>query len=272
MGAERFSGKVAIVTGSGSGLGRAIAKRIATEGGAVVVADIDPDGAARTTEEIVKAAGKATSFTVDVSVEASVMEMADAAVETFGSLDVLYNNAAALSPEVVGQDNDLLDLDVAVWDKTMAVNLRGVMLGCKHAIPHMLRAGGGAIVNTSSTAAFEAGTRNAAYGTSKAGIISFTRYVAAMYGSQNIRCNAVAPGHMENPETAAREGSETRSVIDYERLLPNRATPDDVAAVAVFLGSDDAGCVTGQVYVADGGRLAQRAAVALNRALADLEP
>jgi NAD(P)-dependent dehydrogenase (short-subunit alcohol dehydrogenase family) len=127
----------------------------------------------------------------------------------------------------------------------------------------MLRSGGGSIVNISSAGAYRGGPVRAAYGTSKAAIVGLTLYVATMYGRQNVRCNAVAPGHMVNPETAARETGDFQAISAFDRLLPDAATPDDVAAVAVFLASDDARAVTGQTYVADGGRLAMKPSYAI---------
>jgi NAD(P)-dependent dehydrogenase (short-subunit alcohol dehydrogenase family) len=266
---DRFAGKVAIVTGSASGLGRAIALRVAAETGKVVVADIDAAGAARTVRDIGQARGEALAVDVDVSDEPAVAGMVEAAVEHFGRLDVLFNNAAALGADVIGRDGNLLDLDVEVWDRTMAVNLRGTMLGCKHGIPAMLRGGGGVIVNTTSASAFRGELRQAAYGTSKAGIVALTKYVATMFGRHNIRCNAVAPGHMENPETVQREPAGFRAIAPYVRLVPQAVSPDDVAAVATFLASDEASSVTGQTYVADGGRLAMVPQYAVKMALDD---
>ena len=191
-------------------------------------------------------------------------------VATFGGLDALFNNAAALGPEMASGDRDLIGLDVETWDRTMAVNLRGVMLGCKHAVPVLIEQGGGAIVNTASTGAYQGTRIRAAYGASKAGVVSLTRYVAAMYGTHGVRCNAIAPGYMANPATVDREPSDLQDMARYERLLPEPATPDDVAAVAVFLASNDARAVTGQCYVVDAGRLAHKPEDSVRMALREL--
>ncbi|MEO5876915.1 MAG: SDR family oxidoreductase, partial [Streptosporangiaceae bacterium] len=183
----RHAGRVALITGSGSGIGRACALRLAAEGARIVVADLRPGD---TVAEIVDAGGEAVAVTADVSVEADVVRMVATAVETYGRLDVLHNNAAALNRSVYGRDLDLLDLDVEVWDRTHAVSLRGAMLGCKHAVPVMTS--GGAIINTASVSGLLGDTDHAAYGSAKAALMSLTRYVATMYGDRGIRCNAVA--------------------------------------------------------------------------------
>ncbi len=264
-----LNSKVAIVTGGASGLGRAIARRMASEGARVAVADINDDGAARVVAEIADQGGSARAISVDVSDDAAVQRMVASAVEAFGRVDALFNNAAALGNETVGHDGDLSELDVDTWDRTLAINLRGVMLGCKYTVPHLVAAGGGAIVNIASTGAFQGTIVRSAYGASKAGVIGFTRYVAAMYAADRVRCNAVAPAYMANPDTVERETPDQRRMARYERMLPDPATPDDVAAMAVFLTSDDARAVTGQTYVVDAGRLARRSTDSIRAALGD---
>jgi NAD(P)-dependent dehydrogenase (short-subunit alcohol dehydrogenase family) len=265
-----LQGRTAIVTGGASGLGRSIVMRLAEEGVGVTVADIDVTAAERLADEISRAGGHAMAVHVDVSDESAVADMVGSTVETFGGLDALFNNAAALGHDMVSRDRELVSLDVETWDRAMAVNLKGVMLGCKHAVPVMIEKGAGVIVNTASTGAYQGARMRAAYGASKAGVVNFTRYVAAMHGRHGVRCNAIAPGYMANPTTAHREPPDQRDMARYERLLPEAATPDDVASVAVFLSSDDARAVTGQCHVVDSGRLAHEAAESVRMALQDL--
>jgi NAD(P)-dependent dehydrogenase (short-subunit alcohol dehydrogenase family) len=265
-----LNGKVAIVTGGASGLGRAIVRRMVAEGASVGVADIDEGGAARVAAEIADQGGAARAIAVDVSDEDAVRAMVTTTVDAFGRLDALFNSAAALGNETVGHDGDLSQLDVDTWDRTLAINLRGVMLGCKYAVPHLVAGGGGAIVNIASTGAYQGTSIRSAYGASKAGVIGFTRYVAAMYGTDRVRCNAVAPAYMANPDTVDRESPDQRTMARYERMLPDPATPDDVAALAVFLASDDGRAMTGQSYVVDAGRLARRSSDSIRAALHDV--
>jgi NAD(P)-dependent dehydrogenase (short-subunit alcohol dehydrogenase family) len=259
---ERFADRVAVVTGAGGGVGRATAQRFAADGAAVVVADIAAGSADDTVQLVRSAGGEAVATTVDVSVEADVLAMVRTALERFGRLDVLHNNAAVQGLD----DGDLVDLDVDVWDRKMAVNVKGVMLGCKHAVPAMRdTAGGGAIVNTASVSGLVGTDENAAYGSSKAAVIGLTRYVASMYGPDRIRCNAVAPGLVMTERLSAALPPRRLAAYAAERLLPWPADPDDIAAVVCWLASDEARCITGQTIVVDSGTTAHRPRHAMQR-------
>jgi NAD(P)-dependent dehydrogenase (short-subunit alcohol dehydrogenase family) len=258
----RLAGRVAIVTGAASGIGRASALALAREGAAVVVADVDAAGASRVAEEIAAQGGRALGQRTDVAEPESVAAMVEAAVKGFGGLDVLHNNAAASDPATIGSDGELVDLDLAVWERTLAVNLRGPMLGCKYAIPRMLERGGGAIVNTSSASGLTGDLARVAYGVSKAGVDSLTRYVATQYGKRGIRCNSIAPGVIATPALEANVPRELLAIYARSHLTPGLGRPEDIAAVVVFLASDAAAFVTGQTLRVDGGLLAHHPTVA----------
>jgi len=262
MAEGRLAGRVAIVTGAASGIGRATSHALAREGASVVVADVNAEGAKRVAAEIEAAGGRAFGQPTDVSSEPSVAALVAAAVDRFGGLDVLHNNAAASDPALMGSDGEITSLTLETWERTLAVNLRGPLLGCKHAIPRMLERGGGVIVNTSSASGLTGDLVRTAYGVSKAGLDALTRYVATQYGKRGIRCNSIAPGVIATPALAANVKPELIAVYERSHLTPRLGRPEDIAALVVFLATDEAAFITGQVLCVDGGLLAHHPAVA----------
>jgi NAD(P)-dependent dehydrogenase (short-subunit alcohol dehydrogenase family) len=262
----RFTDKIAIVTGAGSGIGRATAVLLAAEGAAVTVADIAVAPANEVVAEITAAGGVARAQEVDVADEGAIAAMVADTVKAFGGLDVLHNNAAALDQNRL--DQDVVTMDLATWDRVLAVNLTGPMLGCRFAIPAMLERGGGSIVNTASAAAFYGSHSLAAYGTSKAGVVALTRYVATAYGEQGIRCNAVAPGVVV--ARAAQEalggpmGDRLRR-YSTSHLTGRLGYPEEIASAVAYLASDDAAFVTGEILRVDGGFTAHTPTYATDR-------
>lgn len=251
--ARRLEGRTAIVTGGASGIGRASALRLAAEGACVAIGDLDAAGAEAVVTEIEAAGGRAIAVRTDVSDEAAFRALVDATAAAFGRIDVLHNNAAALGRTAIGGDGDLASLSVEVWDRTMAINARSVMLGCRLAIPRMLETGGGSIVNTSSGAAIRGALTGTAYATSKAAVNCLTLYVAAQYGKRGIRCNAILPGLIMTPAVEVGMSRESVDMILDHHLTPEAGRPEDIAAMVAFLASDDARYVTGQLLCVDGG-------------------
>jgi NAD(P)-dependent dehydrogenase (short-subunit alcohol dehydrogenase family) len=249
----RVADKVSIVTGGASGIGEASARRLAEEGARVVVADIDAAGAEAVAASIVEAGGNALSVEVDVSDADAVAAMVERTLEAYGRLDVLHNNAALTNRDFVRQDVPLADLDLAVWDRMLAVNLRGCVAACKFSLPAMIESGGGSIINTSSVAGSFGDVALTAYGVSKAGINALTKYVATQYGKQGVRCNALLPVAIRSPRLDAVYGEEWRTMMSENVLTPRLGSPEDTANAALFLASDESAYITGQLISVDGG-------------------
>jgi len=261
-----LDGSIVLVTGAASGIGLASARAFAGAGAELVIADINAAGAERAAEELRDGGARAHAIAVDLAEPASVERMVRFAIERCARLDVLFNNAANTAPDVIGRDADILNMDLEVWERTMAVNLRGVMLGCKFALPHMLAAGRGVILNTSSASGLAGDVYLSAYGVSKAGVNALTQYIATQYGKRGIRCNAIAPGVIDTPALRERSSPEQQAIYAAHHLTPSFGRPEDIAAAAVFLASDEAAFITGQVISVDGGLMSHHPAVAHFRA------
>jgi NAD(P)-dependent dehydrogenase (short-subunit alcohol dehydrogenase family) len=252
----RLSGKVAVVTGSAVGLGRAVAIRYAREGAAVVVADTNVSAGAAVVEQIHKEGGRGIFVRTDVGEERDVTALFQSAAAEFGRIDVLYNNAAVLFYD---RDVRVHELSLETWEQVMRINLGGAFLCSKYAIPFMLKQGGGSIINVGSPTGLSGCAPNlTAYSTSKAGIFGLTRVMAAAYARDGIRVNSLIPGTMDTPmneylllDQEIRE--QYREAVPMGRL----GMPSDVEGLALFLASDEASYCTGGLYTCDGGLTAQ---------------
>lgn len=251
----RLSGKVAIVTGAAAGLGRAVAARFAREGAHVLAADRDQENGAALAADLQRQGLSAAFVPTDISEEASVRNLVDTAIAAHGRIDILYNNAGIL---LAGRDTPAHELTLDTWDLVMRVNLRGPFLCARHVVPHMLRRRSGVIVNVCSrTGLFACAPRLTAYSTSKAALIGLTRVMAAAYGPDNIRVNAIIPGTMDTPMnryllTDEQKRETYRSAVPLGRL----GRPEDIEGLAVYLASDESSYATGALFMCDGGTTA----------------
>jgi len=247
----RLQGKVVLITGAGSGIGREAALLFASEGAKIVAADLNGDSVEAVAAEIGSAGGDAMDLPVNVTKAESVEEMVALAEEAFGRVDVLYNNAGVFP----AADGSVLDTSEAVWDQVMNVNLKGVFLCCKHGIPALLRAGGGSIINVASFVALVgAAVPQIAYTASKGGVLSMTREIAVEFARKNIRANALCPGPVETPLLAPLLTDPERRQRRLVHIPPGRfAQASEIARAALFLASDDSSYVNGATFVVDGG-------------------
>ena len=247
-----LSGRVAIVTGGGNGLGRAYALRVAEAGAGVVVAELDAERGERVAGEIRAAGGEAIGVGTDVADEASVTAMVGAARDRFGRIDILVNNAAIFATIPISRAG-VLDISVAEWDLVMNVNLKGTWLPCRAVIPVMAEQGYGKIVNISSDTAFKATAGRSHYVASKAGSVGFTRTVALEVGRDGIRVNCVAPGKTLSVEDADEGVLAAHTAVASTQALPGVLGPDDMCGAVVFLCSPESDAITGQTLLVNAG-------------------
>jgi len=251
----RLAGKVAFITGAGMGMGREASILFARHGARIGVADINKAAAEETVALVEKAGGQAVAVAGDVAVEADVERMIAETVRRFGGLHVLYNNAGVLWKD---RDRSVLETDDTQWNRVMAINLKSVFWVTKHGIPHLRRAGGGAIVNVGSVSALAGFTRaQDAYTAAKGGLISLTKSLAIQFGQDRIRCNIIHPGIVDTPLQAPYLTDELRKEFRSGIPLGRIAQPREIAFAALFLASDESSFVTGTELVVDGGFIAQ---------------
>ncbi|MDX6382275.1 MAG: hypothetical protein QOI57_3299 [Rubrobacteraceae bacterium] len=251
----RLNDKVAVITGAAGGQGQAAARLFAEEGARLVVSDIDKEGAEKTAQEIRDAGGEAIALRTDVSREKDVAEMIRLAVDEFGTVNILFNNAGVgYSAADRLTMASVVDTPEEDWDAVLAINLKGAAMGCKHAIPIMVENGGGAIVNNASINALVALSGADAYTAAKGGIVALTRVLAVDWGPRGVRVNCICPGGVDTAMIApAIADEEVLGIMLESTPLGRLARPEEIARVALFLASDEASYMNGAIVPVDGG-------------------
>ena len=260
---DRLKNKVAIVTGSTSGIGIGIARLYAAEGAQVIVCGRRAEKGQGVVDSIIAEGGKAAFHTMDITDPASIEKLVEDTAATYGHIDILVNNAA----NVALKDGRVDELTIEMWDAIFQSDMRGTFYVTKCALPHMIQAGGGSIINIGSMASCGGDLGSTAYASAKAGVDMFTKSVALQYGKQNVRCNCVRPGLIVTPENDAHVPQALKDIFMSNIMVNRYGCPEDIGHACVYFGSDESAYVSGQIITVDGGMNSHAPTVAQFRAM-----
>ncbi|MCR8657480.1 SDR family NAD(P)-dependent oxidoreductase [Paenibacillus endoradicis] len=255
----RVQGKVALITGGASGIGLSAATLLAQEGAKVVIADFNVDAAVEAATSLKSQGFEASGVFLDAGKEESIKEAVEFTVATYGTINVLHNNVGLTN---LRKDLDVINMDLEEWDHLMDVNLKSVLLGSRFALPYMIKAGGGSIINTASMAGFAGDVTRTAYGASKGAVVNLTKYIAAQYGKHKIRCNGVAPGLILTPAAEKNMPPAVLDIFGKFNALPYHGEADDIGYTVLFLASDESKFITGQTIQVEGGHYGNNPTIA----------